>query len=115
MHAAFYEAYKIYENKQACLSKTLSGEHLGLKHSECSIQLLAEKYKVLYQNTKIMPSKQSIWYVLRRNKHTQHAVKRGWAKIISVKRGEQTGLRKKSAFSLSGREWRKDMTWTTLS
>lgn len=60
MHAAFCEAYKIYENKQACLPKRLSGQHLGLKHSGYSIQLLAEKHKVLYQNTKILPSKQSI-------------------------------------------------------
>jgi len=34
---------------------------------------------------------------------------------VSIKRGEQTGLRKKSAFSLVGGEWRKHMTWTTLS
>lgn len=33
MHSAFFEVYKIYENKQDCLSKSLSGEHLGLKHS----------------------------------------------------------------------------------
>lgn len=70
--------------KQACLSQILSGEHLGLKHPGYLIQLLAEKYKILYQNTKIVPSKQSIWNVLRRHKHTQHTVKHGRAKIVSV-------------------------------
>lgn len=84
MHTAFCEAYKIYENKQGCLPKTLSGEHLRLKCSGYLIQLLAKKYKVLYQNTKIVPSKQSIWYVLRRHKHTQHAIRRGRAEIISA-------------------------------
>lgn len=33
MRSAFSKVYKIYENKHDCLSKSLSGEHLGLKHS----------------------------------------------------------------------------------
>lgn len=51
MHTAFCEAYKIHENKQACLSKTFSGEHLGLK---CSGYLIKKKYKSIiseYENT----------------------------------------------------------------
>lgn len=84
MHTAFCKGYKIYENKQACLYKTLSGEQLGLKHSRYLIQLLKEKCKVLHQNTAMLPSKQSIWYVLRRHKHTQHAVKCARTKIISA-------------------------------
>lgn len=107
MHTAFCEAYKIHENKQACLSKTFSGEHLGLK---CSGYLIQKSTKILYQTMKKLPSKQSICYVQRRRKHTQHTVKSGRATIISACRGEQTGHRKKSAFSLSGREWRKGMT-----
>lgn len=76
------------------------------------ILLLAEMYKVLYRNTKIQ-TKHPVC-PKEMEAHTAHCQMWNGKNRSSANRGEQTGLRKKSASSLSDGEWRMEMTWMTF-
>lgn len=69
-------------------------------------------YKVLYRNTKIQ-TKHPVC-PKEMEAHTAHCQMWNGKNRSSANRGEQTGLRKKSASSLSDGEWRMEMTWMTF-